>query len=99
MGYPILEREDVEQLIPFIREGKEIVWMVDSIETWEWLQKIGEENDIILLICLDINVSTSFPFIYFGTKRSPLTEEKALKDLLGKRDQTQAYKGCRIDGV
>lgn len=22
MGYPILEREDVEQLIPFIREGK-----------------------------------------------------------------------------
>lgn len=84
MGYPILEREDVEQLIPFIREGKEIVWMVDSIETWEWLQKIGEENDIILLICLDINVSTSFPFIYFGTKRSPLMEENALKDLLEK---------------
>ncbi|MGE8203704.1 amino acid deaminase/aldolase [Heyndrickxia sp. NPDC080065] len=96
IGYPILEKDEVDQLVPYIREGKEVVWMVDSIETWKWLHQMGEQHDTFFSICLDINVSSSFPFLYFGTKRSPLVNEGAVVKLI---NEGMTYKKTKVVGL
>lgn len=96
LGYPTVETEEILQLLPYMRVGKKVIFMVDSLETWERLQQIGKQHEIVFSICLDINVSTNFPFLYFGTKRSPLTEKIALSDLLKKG---LTLKNTRVVGV
>lgn len=96
IGYPTVEKKEVEQLVPHIREGKEVIFMIDSVELWEWLQRIGEQQGVVFSICLDINVSSTFPFLYFGTKRSPLVNESALVNLVKKG---VTYKNTKIIGL
>lgn len=96
LGYPVLEKNEVNQLVPYIREGKEVILMVDSIDQWKWLQQIGEQQDIIFSVCLDINMSSAFPFLYFGTKRSPLMNEAELVDIVKKG---VTYKNTKVVGL
>ncbi|MDQ0177168.1 type III PLP-dependent enzyme domain-containing protein [Bacillus chungangensis] len=81
-AYPTVEKTAIEQTVPYIRKGREVIWMVDSLEAWQLLEEIGLTHNIVFSLCLDINVATAFPFLYFGTKRSPLNNEAALKNLL-----------------
>ncbi|MEK5070092.1 alanine racemase [Sporosarcina sp. FSL K6-1508] len=78
LGYPQFEEQALKCLFPYIREGRTVVFMVDRIEQWEWLESIGKRNDIVFEICIDLNVSTNFKVLYFGTKRSSL---KSIEDV------------------
>ncbi|MBO0600176.1 alanine racemase [Sporosarcina sp. E16_3] len=82
LGYPQVEEQALMQLIPYIREGRTVVFMVDHIEQWEWLESIAKLNDVILEICIDINVSTDFKILYFGTNRSSLKSITDVENLL-----------------
>lgn len=61
-----------------------MTWMVDSSEQWQLLEDIGQSLNTTLRVCIDVNLSTQFPALYFGTKRSPITSAKKLKRLLKK---------------
>lgn len=95
-GYPVWEEEAVEAIILFVKEGKEIIWMVDSYEGWSWLDRMGQKHQVCLSICLDINVSTPLPFIYFGTKRSPISKEQELVTLC---EAGKSFKFTRVVGL
>ena len=72
LGYPQFERELVKKIIPFIKKGRTVTFMIDCIEQWGWLEEIGKNNGVIFDVCIDVNLSTDFKVIYFGTKRSSL---------------------------
>ncbi|WP_342511535.1 amino acid deaminase/aldolase [Sporosarcina sp. FSL K6-1522] len=72
LGYPQYEKDAVERIIPFIREGRTVIFMIDRLEQWQWLESIGQEHAIVFEVCVDLNLSTDFKMLYFGTKRSAL---------------------------
>ena len=82
LGYPQLETGPVEEIIPFIKEGRTVTFMIDCIEQWNWLDAIGVSNEVVFEVCLDINLSKDFKVIYFGTKRSSLRTVVDVENLL-----------------
>lgn len=72
IGYPVMEEAAVRSLLKFIKEGKTVTFMVDSPEHVAFLAKLGAQLDVIVPICIDVNVSTDFKVLYFGTRRSSL---------------------------
>ncbi len=72
LGYPQYEEQALERILPFIRQGRTVIFMIDKIEQWQWLDSIGKQQNLIFEVCIDLNVSTDFKMLYFGTKRSSL---------------------------
>lgn len=84
LGYPQMERESIELMIPYIAQGADITFMIDREEHWRLLHEIGLQHNIVLKVCIDVNVSTDFKWIYFGTQRSSLKQVEDVKSLLMK---------------
>lgn len=96
LGYPQFETETVEEIIPFIKEGRTVTFMVDCIEQWRWLEDIGRSHDVVFDICIDINLSKDFKFIYFGTKRSSLRTVDDVGRLL---ENSRSFTHTQVTGV
>lgn len=96
LGYPQYEEQLVERIIPFIREGRSVIFMIDRLEQWQWLNSIGGKHDIMFEICIDLNVSTDFKMLYFGTKRSSLRTIHDVEQLL---TRGRLYTHTTITGV
>lgn len=73
IGYPTLEEQSVLALCEWIQKGKNITFMVDNIEQAGWLNAIVKKLDVTVSVCIDINLSLPTPFLYFGTRRSSIT--------------------------
>ncbi|MFB2578535.1 MULTISPECIES: alanine racemase [unclassified Acinetobacter] len=81
-AYPTLDKASIVACVPYITQGAKMVWMVDHLQHWQFLQNIAAEQDCILDICLDINLSLALPKVYFGTKRSSLHNLKDVQNLI-----------------
>jgi D-serine deaminase-like pyridoxal phosphate-dependent protein len=84
IGYPIVEKIAIKKLLSHVRRGVSITFMVDNEAHLEILHSLAEEVDVTVPVCIDINVSTNFPLLYFGSKRSPLTNATKLLQFLRK---------------
>jgi len=82
IGYPIMEEIAVRQLLQFVKDGRTVTFMVDCHEHIAFLEKLGAELEVKVSICIDINVSTDFKVLYFGTKRSSLHSLEFITPLL-----------------
>lgn len=78
-AYPQLDTSSIAATLPYTAQGNNMVWMVDRLEHCYLLNEIGKQHGVTLEVCVDINVSSRFPGIYFGTKRSHITSVKMLK--------------------
>lgn len=79
MGYPVWQRQDVEAIATQVKNGKTIVCMVDSVVHVAHLNQIAAELQVVLPLCLDVDMSTDYPGLHFGVFRSPITTpEQAL---------------------
>lgn len=81
LGYPTVEENSIKKLLTYNKEGKDITFMVDAIEQVQLLQSYAAALQTTANICIDINVSTDYKWIYFGSKRSPLDTLQKLKNL------------------
>lgn len=72
IGYPVMEEAAVRHVLKFMKEGKIVTFMVDRHEHVAFLAKLGAEMDVNVPVCIDLNMSTDFKVLYFGTKRSSL---------------------------
>lgn len=84
LGYPTFEENNIKKLLAYSRAGKDITFMVDAYEQVQLLQNCAEQMQTMAKICIDINISTNFKWIYFGTKRSPLDSLQKLKNFTDK---------------
>lgn len=83
-AYPTFDSVSIVKTFPRLKQGATMIWMVDRIEQWQFLDDLAKQHCVILQICLDINMSMplTFPKIYFGTKRSSLIKISQVSQLL-----------------
>lgn len=96
IGYPVYEELAITKLVEWVKKGKSLTFMVDHVQQATLLNTIARKASVTLDICVDINVSTDFKVLYFGSKRSPITDFAKLNDLL-KQLKTLPY--INITGV
>ncbi|MGB0089245.1 MAG: alanine racemase, partial [Planifilum fulgidum] len=79
VGYPAWEPEHLRQAARKIADGRRITLMADSAEHIDHLEAIARETGVRIPVCLDIDMSVSYPGLHFGVRRSPLrTKEETL---------------------
>jgi len=96
MGYPVVNKNDIEKICQATQAGKKIVLMVDCIEHCRLIQDIAEKMDVQQPVCIDVDMSSDFPGIHFGVYRSPVTHLQAFKKLV---DEAVHCKNVKITGL
>lgn len=72
IGYPTWDRQAIESLLEAEEACRHITFMIDSIAHVKHLQNIALHMKRTIKICLDIDMSVSYPGLHFGVRRSPL---------------------------
>jgi D-serine deaminase-like pyridoxal phosphate-dependent protein len=96
LGYPITNKEHIKLLCNKIARGARITFMVDCIEHIRLIQEQAKLYDIKAPICIDIDMSSKFPFIYFGVYRSSVKGVDDLKHLI---NQISNFDNISIEGI
>ncbi len=86
LGYPTTDRVSVEALLKL---NKKITFMVDSKEQIQFLASCGSS----VRVCLDIDMSTPFPGLWFGVRRSPLRTLQDVQQLISDLPSQVQIKG------
>ncbi|WP_201746193.1 amino acid deaminase/aldolase [Veronia nyctiphanis] len=96
MGYPICHPQKIRAMGMEIKRGKRLILMIDSPEHVALIDAIGQELNVTFPVCLDVDMSTRFPFLHFGVRRSGVTTpESALPIYYA----TKASTSVRLVGV
>lgn len=96
LGYPIWHAPHVEAVCAAVRDGAGITAMVDLPDHVERLAAIAARLGAVLPVCLDVDMSSRFPGLHFGVRRSSVTTPGQALALFR---QIQAYPSLRLDGV
>ncbi|MGK0389497.1 MAG: D-serine deaminase-like pyridoxal phosphate-dependent protein [Maribacter sp.] len=70
IAYPTFHPEQVKSIIPALKSGKTIYLMTDLDAHLTQLDKIAKAEGVQIPICLDMDMTSRFPGIYFGVYRS-----------------------------
>lgn len=80
VAYPTVVREDLEAAALATRAGTTLTLMVDDARQIDVADQIAREHDVCLSLAIDIDMSSSFPGLYFGVRRSPVKQgEQAVR--------------------
>lgn len=82
LGYPFYREATLRPICQPIREGKSIICMVDSPGQIDQLDRLARAEDVTIPVCIDVDMSSDFPGIHFGVRRSPLTSPRDLEPLV-----------------
>lgn len=82
LGYPSVTTSEIESLALEISKGKKVQLMVDKQEHVRLINSIGSKLNVVIPICIDLDMSSSFPGIHFGVMRSAIDNKEKLKLLL-----------------
>ncbi len=82
VGYPTWQEKELNEVCEAVKNGKRIILMADCAEHLNRYASFGEKYGIVLPVCLDIDMSSTFPGLYFGVYRSGLRNAKAVKVLM-----------------
>lgn len=96
IGYPAYHAHDLESVARATAEGAQITLMVDSIAHIDQIERVANQYQVDLPVCLDIDMSVDFPGLRFGVWRSPLHDREGVRPLVAR---LQASSRLRLEGV
>jgi len=98
LGYPVYDSFHIQLLAGHIRKGKRITLMIDSVAHLEQIQRIGEDYQVQVPVCIDIDMSSDYfgGKLHFGVWRSSLRTIKQLNPLL---ETLQHCRNIVVEGV
>lgn len=96
VAYPFWHPNHVEAVCDAVAEGKAITVMVDSTEHVRHLGAIAASRGLVLPICIDLDMSTSFPGLHFGVRRSGLTTPEQVLMVARLAAETR---GVKLEGL
>lgn len=96
LGYPIWNEADIAAIARATAEGARITLMVDSPEHVDQIDRIAQRYDVMIPLCLDIDMSTSFPSLHFGVWRSAVRTTTQLRPIL---ERIEASSNVKLDGL
>jgi len=79
VAYPSVDAHDVGLVLDRVAQGRRIALMVDDESQVRALDRLARERDVVLPLALDIDMSSSFPGIHFGVRRSPIRDVEAAR--------------------
>lgn len=82
IGYPTWNSEDLGVVARATAGGAQITLMVDSIAHIDQIERVAEQYNVRLPVCLDIDMSVNFPGLYFGVRRSPLRSVEDVRPVI-----------------
>lgn len=96
LAYPCWHEQHIQSVAEEVKKGKLITLMVDSPEHVQRINSIGAKLDVIMPICIDVDMSSEFPGIHFGVHRSSINGVKPCQNLL---NAIKANPFVRLDGI
>ncbi len=96
VAYPTMQVAAIESACKATKEGKLIVLMVDSAAHVNRIDEVAKRVGVVQPVCMEINMSTQIPGIYFGVRRSPINTPKQAVELFRNIEQSA---GVVLDGV
>ncbi|BDS13145.1 amino acid deaminase/aldolase [Aureispira anguillae] len=82
VAYPTFHPKHIEQVGQAVKKGKKIYLMTDKIEHLKQINQVGAQLKVKIPICMDVDMSSTFPGIYFGVYRSSLNTIEAVEQYL-----------------
>lgn len=73
VAYPAYHELEDSGLGEELRRGKRIVVMADCADHVHHYERFGKEFNVVVPVCLDLDMSSRFPGLHFGVLRSPIT--------------------------
>ncbi len=96
IAYPIVAAEELNQIALQVKAGKKIVLMVDRDEHLSAADQAARKVGVRLPIAFDFDLSTSFPGLHFGVRRSSLVSDASVSFLLSR---VSLLEGVSLEGV
>ena len=81
VAYPIWDQGQIEAVCNAIEKGKLIYLMIDSVDHVRRLSEIAARATVELPLCIDLDMSSSYPGIHFGVRRSSCTTAELTRTL------------------
>ena len=82
LGYPIVNKQEINDICLATKKGKKIILMVDSDAHLKLIDGIAKQIGVIQPVCIDMDMSSDFPGLHFGVLRSPITTVNTGKKLV-----------------
>ncbi|MCB9033606.1 MAG: amino acid deaminase/aldolase [Chitinophagales bacterium] len=96
LGYPSVNKDEIQTICQLTKQGKKIILMVDSIVHLELVNQIAKAENTIQPLCIDLDMSSDFPGLHFGVMRSPLnTVDKAIQVI----DAFDKFQNISLNGL
>ncbi len=96
VAYPTLEESELAAVCEEVGRGRSITLMVDDPVHVERLGAVARRHGVTLGVCIDLDVSTRLPGLWFGVRRSPIRDAGALVALARRVADTG---GLRLEGL
>jgi len=96
IGYPQTDEAALTAVAVEIKSGKSITCMIDKMEHVELLNRIGKKENVVIPVCIDVDMSIDYPGLHFGVWRSSLKNINDVRDLV---KQIAALPNIRISGL
>ena len=96
IGYPFMQAAEVKAYVELRQQGKRAIAMVDSFEQAEAIHYGLRGTKVEGLVCLDVDASSDWGWLYFGVRRSPLRWEEGV---LALAQSLRRLENIRIVGV
>lgn len=96
IGYPCTDKASLKEISLLTANGRSIICMVDAVEHIDLLEAVAAEANGKFYVCIDVDMSTNFPFLYFGVRRSPLQNER---DVVHLAHKIKSCKHVELKGI
>ncbi|WP_366515696.1 amino acid deaminase/aldolase [Solimonas marina] len=72
VAYPTVIEADLIAAAEAVRGGVTVTLMIDDARQIDIAQRVAHEHGVCLPLAIDIDMSSDFPGLYFGVRRSPV---------------------------
>jgi D-serine deaminase-like pyridoxal phosphate-dependent protein len=96
IGYPTVEPSELEEVAAAVARGARIILTVDAEAHLDPLEAAALRREVVLPVCIDADMSSGFPGLYFGVRRSPL---RSVRDVVGLARAIGRRPSLRLEGL
>lgn len=96
VAYPIVQAVQIDSVCREVKNNRSLILTFDSVDHLDRYQDIAAANEVVLHVCLDIDMTTRFPFLHFGSHWSSVDSPEKVQTLL---DKIKRCHNLRLSGI
>jgi len=96
VAYPSVEGEHLRAVAAQVRTGRSITLMVDGAAQVVRIAAVAQAEGVVLPVAIDLDMSSDFPGLHFGVRRSPVNSVAKAVALAG---DIARHASLRLDGL